>query len=106
MTLAEILTGILEGKQFQWNFIIVGWEDIEYSFLFDKLSSYYDTDILDDSCIRIKSDFNISFDRVIDELKDYIHDEELSVVQRDTIEDYLERLEVIVHTAINKGEIK
>ena len=42
MTLAEILKGILEGKQFQWNFIIVGWEDIEYSFLFDKLSSYYD----------------------------------------------------------------
>lgn len=105
--LNEILDGIIKGKEFQLYLVDNGWTDIDYKVVFQKLSLSYKDKYFIDPYIRIKSDFNVKFDKIIDELEDYVHSEfDVSEVHREKIANYLDKLETLVHNAINKGEIK
>lgn len=107
MMLNEILDGIIKGKEFQLYLVDNGWTDIDYKVVFQKLSLSYKDKYFIDPYIRIKSDFNVKFDKIIDELEDYVHSElDMSEVHRKKIMDYMEKLELIVQIANNKGEIK
>ena len=107
MYLKDILDGIIKGKEFELYLVDNGWTDIDYNVLFNKLSMNYTGEYYDDPYIRIKSDFNVKFDKIIDELEDYVHSEfDVSEVHREKIANYLDKLETLVHNAINKGEIK